>query len=115
MNILNENATTNATATVASAAITSPTPIPNVKVAKLALGFIARSSDAVLIAWAGRIITGLTGNAHFPTTTPALAVIEAARAMPMSPQSPRWTAAARRSPNAMPHGPRCSNCFACWP
>ncbi len=84
MNILNENTTTNATPTVASAtvaatAVTSPTPTPNVKAAKLALGFIARSSDAVLIAWAGRIVTGLTGNAHFTAITPVLALVAAAR------------------------------------
>ena len=79
MNILNENTTTNATTAVVSAATTSPTPIPNVKAAKVTLGFIARSSDAVLIAWAGRIIAGLTGNAHFATTTPTLAVVVAAR------------------------------------
>jgi hypothetical protein len=79
MNSLNETTTTNATSTVAAAAIPSPAPKTNAKFAKLALGFIARSSDAVLIAWAGRIITGLTGNANFTVITPSLAVIAAAR------------------------------------
>lgn len=79
MNILNENTAATATTTIVSTATTSPTPGSNVKAAKLALGFIARSSDAVLIAWAGRIIAGLTGNAHFATTTPSVAVIAAAR------------------------------------
>jgi len=79
MNILNENTAAPATTTAASATTPSPTPRSNFRLAKIALGFIARSSDAVLIAWAGRIITGLTGNANYPTTRPTLAEMEAAR------------------------------------
>jgi hypothetical protein len=79
MNIPNENTAASATTTVVSAATTTPIPKTNFRNAKLALGFIARSSDAVLIAWAGRIITGLTGNALFTAITPSLAVVAAAR------------------------------------
>jgi hypothetical protein len=79
---MNTITTTVAPATTPVAAETSPTPGPSktmIRIAKILLSFIGRSPDAVLIAWAGRILTALTGNVHFVAPRPALAEIEAAR------------------------------------
>ncbi|HTA66254.1 MAG TPA: fibronectin type III domain-containing protein [Xanthomonadaceae bacterium] len=79
MNTLNENTAASATATVASETDSTTTYRSNAMIAKLATSFIGRSSDAVLIASVGRILTGLTGNGSFPTTRPTLAAVGAAR------------------------------------
>ncbi|HEV2606344.1 MAG TPA: hypothetical protein VGT79_00020 [Xanthomonadaceae bacterium] len=47
--------------------------------AKVAIGFLTRDTDAQFIVDTARIIAGITGNAAFPTPTPTLANVVAAR------------------------------------
>ncbi|HEV2608199.1 MAG TPA: fibronectin type III domain-containing protein [Xanthomonadaceae bacterium] len=47
--------------------------------ARIAVAFLTRSNDAALIVDSGRILTGMTGNPHYPAPVPALADIAAAR------------------------------------
>jgi len=47
--------------------------------AKVAIAFLNRDSDAALIVDSGRILAGMTGNAHYPAPVPALADVVTAR------------------------------------
>jgi hypothetical protein len=47
--------------------------------AKVAIAFLIRDSDAALMVASGRILAGITGNAHYPAPIPALADVTAAR------------------------------------
>jgi len=47
--------------------------------AKVAIAFLIRDSDAALVVDSGRIVAGMTGNAHYPAPVPALADVVAAR------------------------------------
>ncbi|HTD29835.1 MAG TPA: fibronectin type III domain-containing protein [Xanthomonadaceae bacterium] len=77
MNILDNNSAVPAT-TAAAPGTTTPAPGPKSLLAKLAIGFVGRSTDAALIAGSMRIITSLTGNANFPAPQPTVASLQAA-------------------------------------
>jgi hypothetical protein len=47
--------------------------------AKVAIAFLNRDTDAALIVDSGRILAGMTGNAHYPAPVPALADVTTAR------------------------------------
>jgi hypothetical protein len=47
--------------------------------ASIAIGFLSHDSNAALLVSSGRILTGMTGNPHFPTPIPALADVAAVR------------------------------------
>ena len=53
--------------------------VPNTIAAKVAISFLSTNSDADLIAASGRILTGMTGNTHYPVPNPALAGVTTAR------------------------------------
>jgi hypothetical protein len=55
-----------------------PAPAPRRK-AKIAIAFVSRFTDLMLLDATARIIEGMTGNAHYPVPTPALAALAAAR------------------------------------
>jgi hypothetical protein len=62
---------------VAPPASTTPVDPPAGK-AKVSVGFLSRDTDAKLGSDTGRILTGLTGNAAFPTPNPTLAELTTA-------------------------------------
>ena len=45
---------------------------------KPSIQFLNFASDAVLITTTGGILTGMTGNLHYPTTAPALLLVQTA-------------------------------------
>ena len=47
--------------------------------AKVAIAFLNRDTDAALVVDSGRILAGMTGNAHYPAPVPALADVTTAR------------------------------------
>jgi hypothetical protein len=49
------------------------------RVAKVAVNFMTTDTDAQFIVDTARVVAGITGNAAFPTPTPALATVVAAR------------------------------------
>jgi hypothetical protein len=57
----------------------SPPPVGAIKVAKVALTFISRSSDKDLVVATSRIVNGMTGNLSYPTPAPTLVAVAAAR------------------------------------
>jgi hypothetical protein len=62
--------------------IQSPVEINNrkkkVMIIKPSIQFLNFASDAVLITTIGGILTGMTGNLHYPTTSPALPLVQTA-------------------------------------
>jgi hypothetical protein len=48
-------------------------------IAKVSISFLTTDTDAELIVDSGRIISAMTGNAGYPTPTPTMAVVGAAR------------------------------------
>jgi len=47
--------------------------------ARIAIAFLNRDTDADLVVASGRIVAGMTGNAHYPAPIPALADVATAR------------------------------------
>ncbi|HEV2607488.1 MAG TPA: hypothetical protein VGT79_05855, partial [Xanthomonadaceae bacterium] len=60
-------------------AVTPPPTVAPVGNAKVAISYLSETSDAHLIVAIQSILTGMAGNAAYPTPTPALADITAAR------------------------------------
>jgi hypothetical protein len=75
-------------------------PIPAPRPAKVALSFIARSSDKNLVVATSKIINAMTGNAHYPTPAPTLAAVTAANDALLAavnvPHNSKLTVATRR-------------------
>jgi len=56
----------------------TPTSGTTARKAKVSVGFITRSTDAILIVQIQRILVAMTGNAAYPSPTPAVATLASA-------------------------------------
>ena len=84
MNVLNSSTNDSIDNTTIGAPAPAPNPVSSaigiaLGRAKVAIAFLIRDSDAALVVASGRILAGMTGNAHYPTPIPALADVEVAR------------------------------------
>lgn len=80
MNVSNTSTPASIQTTAAEALAVPSTPTTQLQgKAKVAITFLLQDRDAALLVASGRILSGMTGNAHYPAPLPVLADVTSAR------------------------------------